>query len=47
VIDDVPQRRVAGEAKVDDPQLFTAPLRHGHGAGVRLQISPGVPGAAG
>ena len=31
LIDHVPQRRVAGEAEVDD-LLFAAPLGHGHGA---------------
>src|SRR4029450_11596470 len=42
LIDHVPQRRVAGEAEVDD-LLLAAPLGHGHGAGVRLQMLKRLP----
>ena len=42
LIDHVPQRLVAGEAELDDP-LLAAPLRHGHGAGLRLQMAKRLP----
>src|SRR5713101_5233933 len=46
LVDDVPQRLVAGEAEMDDP-LLAAPFRHGHDAGLRLQMSKRLPPAGG
>jgi len=46
LIDDVPQRFVAGEAEVYD-LLFAAPLRHGHGARVGLQMPKRLPALGG
>jgi hypothetical protein len=43
LIDHMPQRLVAGKAELDDPLLRAAPLRHGHGAGVRLQMPKRLP----
>src|SRR6266436_3907614 len=47
VVDHVAQRLVAGETKLDDSLLLAAPLRHGHGAGVRLQMSKRLPASGG
>src|SRR5262245_9984899 len=43
LIDHMPQRLVAGKAELDDPLLLAAPLRHGHGASVRLQMPKRLP----
>src|SRR5262249_44086866 len=47
LIDHMPQRLVAGKAELDDPRLLAAPLRHGHGAGVRLQMPKRLPPSRG
>jgi hypothetical protein len=46
LVDHVPQRLVAGEAEVDTA-LLAAPFRHGHGAGLRLQMSKRLPPSGG
>src|SRR3989454_2102006 len=43
LVDDVPQRLVAGEAELDDPLLLAAPLGHRYGAGVGLQMPKRLP----
>src|SRR6266571_8251394 len=42
VVDDVAQRLVVGKAEPDD-LLFAAPYRHGHRAGLRLQMPKRLP----
>src|SRR6266853_1223096 len=46
LVDHVPQRLVTGEAEVDDP-LLAASFRHGHGAGLRLQVPKRLPPSGG
>jgi hypothetical protein len=46
LIDDVPQRLVAGEAEVDD-LLLAAPFRYGHGARGGLQMPKRLPAPGG
>src|SRR5512132_4100884 len=46
LIDHVPQRLVAGEAELHDP-LLAAPLRHGHGSGLCLEMSKRLPALGG
>ncbi len=46
LVNHVPQRLVAGEAEVDDP-LLAAAFRHGHGAGLRLQMAKRLPPSGG
>src|SRR6201984_3346967 len=46
LVNHVPQRLVTGEAEVDDA-LLAASFRHGHGAGLRLQMSKRLPPSRG
>ena len=43
LVDYVPQRLIAGEAELDDSLLLAAPLGHGYGAGVGLQVPKRLP----
>src|SRR4029450_5826312 len=43
VIDHVPQRLVTRVAELDDPLLLATSLRHGDGAGLRLQMAKRLP----